>query len=192
MRLSLEYSVLIPGVRRKGPSKSDCVKSLNDNRQSLEQIYCLSRVAGNNWSTAAQFHHELAARAVNRAQRLNRDRNKLVGCRERGVFHALPISGVFGCTSWQRWRQVDVGSSTRVDRCGVPGDVFSSSPWDQGCPIGSLAIRSYQARRFFWAGDIRLRKGPPHYIVDRKVSGCSSRRTSACQSMITSCVRYLR
>src|SRR6218665_165588 len=72
-------------------SEGDGVKSLRANGESLEQVSCFPRIAGDGGHAATQFSQELTACAVDGAQRFDSHRDIIVSGRKVRVFAPFSV-----------------------------------------------------------------------------------------------------
>src|SRR6218665_460810 len=78
------------------------------------------RIAGDGSHAATQLCQELAACAVDGAQRFDSHRDKIMSGRKVRIFGSFSVRCVLCCASRRYPRQVDIGGRARVDGCCVP------------------------------------------------------------------------
>src|SRR6218665_2538119 len=93
---------------RECSSEGDGIKSLRANGESLEQVRCFPRIAGDGGHAATQLHQELTACAVDGAQRFDSHRDKIVSDRKVRIFASFSVRSVLCCASRRYRRQVEL------------------------------------------------------------------------------------
>ena len=76
---------------RECSSEGDGVKSLWADGESLEQVRCFSRIAGDGGHAATQLSQELTACVVDGAQRFDSHRDKIVSGRKVFIIIIVPV-----------------------------------------------------------------------------------------------------
>src|SRR6218665_2475738 len=134
-------------------SEGDGVKSLRANGESLEQVRCFPRIAGDGGHAATQLSQELTACAVDGAQRFDSHRDKIVSGRKNRVFGSFSVCNVLCCASRCYRGQMDIGGRARVGGCCVPSNILAPRPRNQSRPS---SVVSDQASWFPRAWDVRF------------------------------------
>src|SRR6218665_3833859 len=123
---------------RECSSEGDGIKSLCANGESLEQVRCFPRIAGDDGYAATQLYQELTACAVDGAQRFDSHRDKIVSGRKVRIFASFSVRSVLCCASRRYRRQVDIGGRARVNGCCVSSNILAPRPRNESSSSGLL------------------------------------------------------
>src|SRR6218665_1202295 len=176
---------------RECSSEGDGIKSLCANGESLKQVRCFPRIAGDGGHAATQLSQELTACAVDGAQRFDSHRDKIVSGRKVGIFASFSVRSVLCCASRRYRRQVDIGGRARVDGCCVPSNILAPRQRNKSSSVRSFAVFSDQSWWFLRAWDVRFHQGSPDDIVHGEVTGSSTRRSLTNQPVVVSGFRKI-
>src|SRR6218665_3332977 len=142
-------------------SAGDGVKSLGADGESLEQVRFFPRIAGDGGHAATQLCQELAACAVDGAQRFDSHRDKNVSGQKVRIFGSFSVRCVLCCASRRYRRQVNIGGRARVEGCYFPSNILALRPRNEIGSVRSFAVVSDQAWWFLRAWDVRFHQGSP-------------------------------